>query len=411
MTTYRINDGRGWVEAAVRRWDGANWIGDTPAPTPPPAAPTGFTVKPYTETVDSPIMISPPTLTKSTYSDTSPLGSNRVRHEWDSSNLRRLGLLANAQATTPPSVANKFAVSSKQSPWAVEFIHTGSRFVFRVRLNGVADATKVYHLHVNGEKATAAPVPGATETVLVDFGTSATRTIRIEFDDMLFGGIDVDPSDTVTAGAARPSLGIHGDSWVEGASWVGGVNDPHLLHMAYLTGRILDADCVIGGIGGTGYINGATNTPPRHYNAPDRISPLVSAAPKTLLVFGTINDTNVGIGAAVTEFIQARASDMPNTKLIIVGPQSYNNSTNTAIGGATTDAQMQTACVGQPNVLAYISPRQEQWITGTGNTVTPAGNGNADIYHNGENVNHLSKAGNRYYAEKLATAVAGLVPA
>lgn len=253
---------------------------------------------------------------------------------------------------------------------------------------------------------------GGTETVLVDFGTSATRSIRIEFDDMLFGGLDVDPGDTVTAGAARPTLGIHGDSWVEGASaTAANGNDPHLLHMACLTGRMLDADCVIGGIGGTGYVNGATATPPRHYNATDRTGPLVTTAPKTLLVFGTINDNGTGLGAAVTEFIQARAADMPNTKLIIVGPESYNNSTNAGIGGTSVDAQMQTACAGQPNVLAYISPRQEQWITGTGNTVTPAGDGTADLYHNGENLNHLSRAGNRYYAEKLAAKVAALVPA
>ena len=89
------------------------------------------------------------------------------------------------------------------------------------------------------------------------------------------------------------------------------------------------------------------------------------------------------------------------------GRQSYNNSTNS--NGA--DEDIEAGIVGNANVVGYVSPRAEAWITGTGNTVNPTGNGTADLYHNGSNLKHLSDAGNLYYGRKLAQALATLIPA
>lgn len=53
-----------------------------------------------------------------------------------------------------------------------------------------------------------------------------------------------------------------------------------------------------------------------------------------------------------------------------------------------------------PNVVGVIDAYAGDWITGTGSTVSPKGDGNQDIYTESDGV-HLNAAGQAYYQSKV----------
>lgn len=247
---------------------------------------------------------------------------------------------------------------------------------------------------------------GQLWTLGLDFGTSATRVIRVDLADVGWAGLDVGPGDVIAATAERAKLFIVGDSWVEGTSVTAGVLHPDLWHMAFLTGRMLDASCFIGGISGSGYT--ARSAQDEHYLGYYRKLHAVQARPRAVLIFGSVNDGGGGsalVGTNAAALFSHLAIELPATRVIVVGPQSYGN-----VATSDSSPYLKTAALAAPNVASYSDPRAEQWVTGTGNSTAPTGNGTADVYHNGYNTSHLTAAGNAYYAARLADVVRDAAP-
>lgn len=326
-------------------------------------------------------------------------------YKWNTSFLTRLGLVPKDPAAA--EVTNLLS-GHGSSAFAVEFTFTGDRFW--------VDA---YGGHVNvwvdGARATDWPTPvTGSQSIRVDLGTSATRTILVETGaDTRLSGIRAANGDVQATKTPRRRLFVYGDSWIAGAAFhvappVGDGtnkrNSPQMRHLGWLTGRYLaGADPYYAGLGGTAYGNtGGSGT--NDYAADWRVDQIVKADPHEIVVCGSINSGSNNTEGA-TAFYRKIEERLPSARIIVIGRQSYGDGTNS--GGV--DADIKAAADAAPNVLGYVSPRAEKWITGIGDTLS--GTGQAALYHNGENRNHLSDAGNLYYAEMTAKAVARLLPA
>lgn len=55
-----------------------------------------------------------------------------------------------------------------------------------------------------------------------------------------------------------------------------------------------------------------------------------------------------------------------------------------------------------PNVIGFIDPYTDRWLTGTGSIVDPRGDGNQDVYVGTDGV-HPSVAGVAYYVGRVVT--------
>lgn len=326
-----------------------------------------------------------------------------VLYKWNSRSLTRLGLLPRDAAATE---AWNALTGHGSSTWAVEFTHTGRLFTVDMTGGHV-------NVWVDGKRATDWPqAVSGSKSVTVDLGTTGTRTIMVEMGaDSTLAGIRVPDGATIAATTTpRRKLFVYGDSWIAGSSYeqanVGkggstGTLAPQMRHLGWLTGRYLDADTYYAGIGGTAY--GASDEG-NNYAADARVAQIVAVKPDEVVVCGSINSgTDNSVGAAL--FYSKLRERLPSTRIVVIGRQSYGDGTNS--GGV--DVDIKAAADAAPNVIGYVSPRAEKWITGTGNSVS--GTGQAALYHNGENVNHLTDAGNLYYAERQAQAVARLLPA
>lgn len=385
---------------------GSQATGGGPGPDPDPIDVGGFSVKPYSETVDASVVAA--TTAYLTYGTPSFSGSRWIPYT-DTASLRMLGLTSSTHGTTPVSVGNGQPAGSRGAPFAVEFDITGaSQFAAHVNSAGAA-AERAIWVFIDGHPTTAAPYALPSGAVRVQLPSTGEHRIRLELADLWFAGLDVPTAAVVAAPAVRaPKLMIHGDSWVEGASYDlglgGGPNHPNTQNMAWLTGKILDAPTYINGTSGTGYVG----LNPPSYGDDARVTQIIYADPDVLVVFGTINDNSKTPGAAATAFFSRLATDLPDCKVIVCGPESYGDATNVV---TTNRTQLLAAAAAAPNVVGIIDPIAETWIVGTGTSSSPSGSGNADQYANGLNPGHLTLAGNRYYAERLAAAIAETVPA
>lgn len=416
--TYLPGDATGATNGQVATWDTA--AGKfKPKPGAAVVALKRFTPPPLTETIDTPLATDVPTLTKIAPSYTQMADTGWVRIPYTS--LATPGLRATSTTNnTSPGTYGKQTINTigmTDMPHAVEWMQDGTSSALVIVRDGSGVGSEPrYRIFVDGKPVTT-DVQVWTEATNVNypyilklvFGTAAARRIRIELSNCGVVGVDKPPTATVYAPAVRrPKLTMLGDSWVEGTLETG---HPRLDAMAWVLGKILAADVYVNGFGGTGYVQGNTQTPPRHYASASRLPNIYATNPDYVMIFGTINDdahAAATITAAATALYAEFAANLPNAKLIVVGKQSYNTASNTGTAGIANRDAVKTAALAAPNVLGFIDPMAETWVTGTGTTTAPTGDGAADRFHNGATPNHLSKAGNRYYAERLAAKVATL---
>jgi hypothetical protein len=239
----------------------------------------------------------------------------------------------------------------------------------------------------------------------------ALRRIRIYRYLADFGGIDIKPTQAIApTPRSIPRLFILGDSYIEGTG-----ASSTLTGLATTVGRLLGMETFIGGQGGTGYVNTGSTGGKAVFGDAARLAKVTAAAPDYVLVFGSQNDDGLsGIQSAASALYTTLASSLPNAKLIVVGPPSLSStvSTNRA---ANRDA-VKAAALAAPNVIGFVDPNNDAqgltWISGTGNTGAPAGNGNADVFtSSGATAGHPTQAGHDYYARRIVEAVAGILAA
>ena len=327
----------------------------------------------------------------------STFGSGKVV-PWNDAHMDKIGLLP---STTSSSPVSNLLTSAGKSAYGLSFLFTGT--TFDVEASGG---------HVNvwvGDKlASSAPVDISTgvgvRVTLPAAVTSKEVTVELGRDTKLTGLRIPSGASINRTGKQRRKLFVFGDSWIEGAAYEtrsDGVkrNAPNMLHMGWLTGLYLDADIYYHGIGGTAY---RTGTGVNDYGSDWRVSFINQVKPDDVLVVGSINSPGPDTEGARAFYGKVSTAN-PGTSIYVQGRQSYGDSTNTP--GADTD--FQTAIAEYPAVKGYVSPRVEKWITGTGNSLN--GTGLAALYHNGENVNHLTDEGNDFYAQKSAQSLIRMV--
>ena len=326
-----------------------------------------------------------------TISNTTPSGMTSIRT--NNPALYYIGLLPGANSY----ISNRLTAAGK-SAYGVTFKFTGQAISIGAKLGHL-------NLWVNDELQNQTPVDlSSTSIVTYTFANGLSNAeVFIEFgNNTQFSSLSINSGAQISRVATKRKLFVYGDSWIEGASYMtrsDGVkrNAPGMLHMGWLTGFYLDADIYYHGIGGTAYRSGAGVN---DYGSDTRLQFVKEVKPDDLLVVGSINSPSDYDGAKL--FYNKMHTSLPETKVYVQGRQSYGDSTNRA-DVSSSDPDLRKAIVDAGTVSGSVFPNLEKWITGTGHSLS--GTGDAFLYHNGENPNHLTDAGNDYYAKKSASAL------
>lgn len=266
---------------------------------------------------------------------------------------------------------------------------------------------------------------GGAQVWRVAFASSIRRIVRVFFKNCEFAGIRHAPT-TIVHPTARTELKVAllGDSWMDNASGI-----LHMHSLFYTGVLLLGMEPLNAGQAGTGYMTPTNNANLGEFGVTARVTPIVAAAPDYIIIEGSLNDdinygptpANPGaasgtappasIQAAATALYAYFATNLPNTKLIVFGPQSLGSPTS-AFGDtnanrlANRDA-VQTAALAAPNVLGFVDPIAEKWVTGTGNSTATTGIGTSDKLRN--SAYHLGAFGHDTLAHRVAASIARIL--
>ena len=293
------------------------------------------------------------------------------------------------------------------TPCARSFDYYGLDLAIRFR-NGVSNGSRFW-VFVDGLPTTAAPVASSAATpnnlhfYRLTWGTAKTRRVTVYTENLDFGGLDVNPSDTVVA-APRPAFSIYGlgDSWIAGAGAT-----TALVSLGFTVARALGAEFYCGGWAGTGYWGGGANI----YGSAGRTAKIAAANPDWLWAFGSVNDGAVPdtptMTTSATTGLTAIKAAAPNARLLLTSVQSVTGSPTAQ--NIANDATMATVAASL-GFTVVGRPISEGWITGTGRVGATNGSGNADVFANSDATPHLSPAGHDYYARRILNALTATLP-
>lgn len=285
--------------------------------------------------------------------------------------------------------ATEFAYTGASFEFLSKFRVTGSRY--RVWVDGVIAST------VNGP---AGSPDGAIYRYLVTLPDARARTIRLDFSaDNYFSGVARASTASVsypTSHVKGPRCIVFGDSFIEGT----GATDPYNAIPARIglhTGWI---DTWASGSGGTGYLATPVSPAGRKTFRGRSATDLVATAPDIVVLCGGYNDsasTGAAVGTEAGLLFDALATGIPAAEVIIVGPWG-----RTVAQATTGDLQRRDAIQAQAvsHGFYFVDPVGEGWITGTGNSSSPAGDGNADVYIGSDNA-HPTDAGHAWIASRI----------
>jgi lysophospholipase L1-like esterase len=229
----------------------------------------------------------------------------------------------------------------------VEFIHTGDAF----EINLKAYSGGAYRLFVDG-KLSANAIPALTTIgglyyVKIDFGSAATRRIRLELTagTLAFGGVQVKTGQSVSAPPAYPlRLVVLGDSFTEGTGATNAATGfaPMLAH------ELGVEDYRISGSGGTGWDQENVSLSRIDYR--DRWAyDMIAAAPDVAVVVGSINDgpkDPATVAARMLASVQDLRAARPGCLIHVFGPQDVSAPSAPLAGVVTLDTAMQAALEG-----------------------------------------------------------------
>ena len=174
----------------------------------------------------------------------------------------------------------------------------------------------------------------------------------------------------------------------------------------YLPQMLGQPDTRASGVGSSGWI--ATNGG-NAFKAIERVqADVIAAAPHFIVDLFGLNDTGQSTAATTAagnqlyDMIQAA---LPDTLIFMTGPMSPNTASNTN-GVAVRDGKL-AVCTGRKNCFFTdnlgLNP---PWVTGTGRSGSPTGNGNADWVTGGtdgsDTTHPTDLLGGQYLAERIA---------
>jgi lysophospholipase L1-like esterase len=293
------------------------------------------------------------------------------------------------------STGTALEVTTQYEGAAIDVLLRNGGTTKRIYVDGLLAAT------VTNADLTAAGVTGGQVARLpLTFADARRRTIMyVEESGGEFKGFDIRPGYNLSypAGQAKgPRVLFSGDSFVEGTGVTAGFGMAR-----WLAWDMAWADLWKAGSGSTGYYYDGTRLA-----LVDRyVNDLIAQAPNILIIAMGLNDRvqwntdPAPVIAAATTIYDAVAVGLPNAEVIVVGPWSPQGAGYVQTGLAPMDAALQALV--EAHGWRYISPIQEDWITGNGKVGATTGNGNADIYISSDGT-HPSDAGHEYLAWRLA---------
>jgi hypothetical protein len=118
-----------------------------------------------------------------------------------------------------------------------------------------------------------------------------------------------------------------------------------------------------------------------------------------------MNDGNKAVELqkpAVDDLLTRLEQERPDLPVVLLGVEPLVKFRSSFwVSRAKTFTSNLRSMVGRhQNVVGFIDPYSDPWITGTGSTANPNGSGNSDQYVGSDGV-HLSVAGTRYYQKRV----------
>jgi lysophospholipase L1-like esterase len=209
----------------------------------------------------------------------------------------------------------------------------------------------------------------------------------------------------VKPGGSVRRMFVTGDSWCVG-------NASTILNTfpGYLADLLGVRNVWNGGVPGTGYLAAGGGT----LTCRQRISDIVDCSPDILVVTHGYNDASMNMAllqSEVTVTLRTIRSQPALTSMpIILCPFGGNHDPNTQSIPVETAVRAGSAALNDPGI--YFIPTtggpNGPWMTGTGNTGAPAGNGNCDLYISVDAV-HPNDAGHAYLAGRMADEITRIV--
>ena len=307
----------------------------------------------------------------------------------------------------------------------VSFVATGRKFAIRYLTSQSSDAM----VWLDGAPVSADPIIGTDAGGYGQFNwvqveLPEAKTVRVRFaGPTIFTGVDIDQSDPTKISAAPTpfTIGIVADSYYDSSTTPNSYTSSAAALLHTKTGfRVWDMAQY-----GTGYLNDASAPAmngmvghPGYYASPfgsdQRIARVAAAPIDALVVNGSINDNLLFSPAqhlaAVEAYVDRVAAVRPDLPIVLVGIEPVQQGrAATAEEKADFDAKTQNlrSMVGRNNVVGFIDPYTEHWLTGTGSVTSPKGDGNQDQYIGPDGV-HLTATGQNYYQDLIKERLADL---
>lgn len=248
---------------------------------------------------------------------------------------------------------------------------------------------------------------GAVYRILVTFPSVGERKIELDFNGNAIGGIQAAPAHTVSRAldpADIPTI-VLGDSITAGAnpgSAAGTVrNDTWINYTAHILGW---RNLYNVAIAGTGY--SVTGTEAAFTT---RTADYAVTGARVVVYAGLNDGANYAttLPAAIDTVLGAIKAAGP-AELIVMGwhPKNANDYANGTANNVNTLLASKAATYG----ATFVDPiNVVKWVTGTGNSSTPNGSGNADLFVNADNV-HPTREGHIHLGRVNADAIAATMP-
>lgn len=337
---------------------------------------------------------------------------------------RPAGTLSTANApTSSPNAATGAEYTIGNSVYKnadVSFDFTGKRFAVEYRSYTAGDA----QIWVDGHPVSAEPIDAVNQ------GSGASRnwivvtlpqrkTVKVRFaGPLVFTGVHTPSADqaVVAAGSVPFTVGVVSDSFYE-PCYAGRCQSRSAAPMlSTLTGfRVWNMAQAA-----TGYINDGSGKyaeqtgdgrgfPDNHsspYGSTSRLTAIKNAPIDALLVNGTINDQPVWTPqqhrAALEKFLDDVEAARPNLPVVLIGvePLFYARRSWRLAHYSALTANFAGMVGRHKNVVGFIDPYTDPWLTGSGYVTNPVGDGNQDQYVGKDGI-HLGGDGQQYYQGRV----------
>lgn len=355
-----------------------------------------------------------------TVSTKAPAWGTLKRARWDKSGAfthslspKPMGTLASAlndKNWQDPARAEYPGTDASRKSTDVTFTVTAKRFAVVFPASNQTDAM----IWINSRPLASSPIVGrgynarANNWVAISFPTRRTVNVRVAGPPE-FTGVDTPAKDGAVVRAATPrlTLGVLSDSYYDVCSQARCMSRSAAPTLATLTGfrvwNLAEA--------GTGYTaapdSGSAGYKSSPFGSTKRLSAIRNAPLDALLIGGSMNDgPHAGSEheAAVNSLLSELEASDPGLPVILLGTEPIPGALQADAWWARQSATLTSTLAGMaehhPNVVGFIDPFTDPWITGSGSFTNPKGDGNADQYIGKDSI-HPSIAGVSYYQSRV----------